>query len=969
MKRLLVTLFFLPALVFAQYDSKLDSLNKVYEGTTDIKEKARIKVKMVDIYLTIDREKAKTEIENVLALDNDGDCLECLALGHFFYGHYHASGGDLKNAIAYYEKASELAQKAGDTFLYRKSRAWIAQEYLSNKMFDETEKVLTNLIAEVEEDEDKTGIEDNYFLLAILDYERGFLNRSIENYINVEKNIQPDNPLADVYRFKVYNNIAQCYRELKKYRSSLEYIDAGLEMARKKKDTFNVMNLLLNKGITEVVLGDPSKGTGHLKSTYGYFTDIGEKYFQGSSALFLGIGFQKQDSLQSSIVYLDSAETIYTELGDSLSLAETLSAKATNNLTLGNNTTALDQSNKAYGLIKRREFSPIQIEVLKNHIDVLIENGALEKAVPLLREKDSLEAILTDRMEAEKFYELEAKYQTEKKEQEITLLSARNKLSEQRRKNQKILYIGLLGLFLAIASLLFYGYRNKLRTAERIKELDTLKSRFFANVSHEFRTPLTLIKSPVQQLRSISDGTNQKQLDLIDNNADRMLELVDQLLELSKIEGGQLKIILKKGNVSSFLNTLLEPFQFRAKEEGVPFEVNVQVSEEPHYFDRDILAKIVVNLLSNAFKYREGGPVSFVSRIHNERLELEIENRNGQVKEKDLPRFFERFYQKDGTAVGFGIGLALVKNLVTICEGSIHASLDKGKVMISVEMPLKKDLKEAILIEDNNDSHSDQQEQVIKIESDEVPVLLIADDHPDIRTVLKDIFKEDFTILEASNGEEAFELAQKEIPDMIISDIMMPKKDGYALVKELKENELTSSVPIVLLTAKAGDEARLKGLLTQADGYLTKPFNHKIVKATVHQLLHERKKLQERYSRELILRPVDIAINTADERFIQRLETVMDAELTNPDFTTDDFASRMNLSRMQLHRKLKSLLGVSATEFVRNERLKAASELLKNPKLSIAEVAYSSGFNEATYFSKCFKDVYGLSPSDFRKTT
>jgi DNA-binding response OmpR family regulator len=448
-----------------------------------------------------------------------------------------------------------------------------------------------------------------------------------------------------------------------------------------------------------------------------------------------------------------------------------------------------------------------------------------------------------------------------------------------------------------------------------------------------------------------------------------MLELVDQLLELSRIEGGHLNIMLKKGNVSSFLNALLEPFQFRAKEEGVPFEVEVQVSEGPHYFDRDILTKIVVNLLSNAFKYREGGPVTFISRIHNEKLELEIENYNDQVKEKDLPRFFERFYQKDGTAVGFGIGLALVKNLVAICEGSIHAGLDKGKVMISVEMPLKKDLKDAILIEENNDSPSNQQVQAIEIESDEVPVLLIADDHPDIRTVLKDIFKEDFTILEASNGEEAFKLAQKEIPDMVISDVMMPKKDGYALVKALKEDELTSSVPVVLLTAKAGDEARLKSLQTQADGYLTKPFNHKIVKATVHQLLHERKKLQERYSRELILRPVDIAINTADERFIQRLETVMDTELTNPDFTTDEFASRMNLSRMQLHRKLKSLLGVSATEFVRNERLKAAAELLKNPKLSIAEVAYSSGFNEATYFSKCFKDIYGLSPSDFRKTT
>ncbi|WP_159076465.1 response regulator [Flagellimonas amoyensis] len=969
MKTILVILYLLPLSLLAQHESKLDSLNRAFEEADQIEEKAETKIEMVEIYLFMDRQKAKKEIEYVLEMGTREDCARCLALGHYYYGHYYSYEGNIEQSIDQYEKAAAFSLEAGDTYLHRKSKAWMAQDYVSDKQYEKASNILNDLIDEVTNDDDKTGIEDNYFLLAIIDYERGFLNKAIENYINVEKNIQPNNPHADVYRFKVYNNIAQCYRELKKYGNSLQYIDEGLEMAQKKKDTFNVMNLLLNKGITEIAMDSSQIGTKHLKDTYAYFLAIEDKDFQASSALFLGIGYQKQDSLRHSNIFLESAEKIYLELGDSLGLAETLSAKAVNNLILGNKAMALEQSSRAYGLVRHREFTPIQIAVLENHLKALQENGDLEGAVSLFRVRDSLQAILTDRMEAEKFYELETKYQTDKKEQEISLLSAQNQLSEQRRKNQQYLYAGILALFLALAGILFLGYRNKLRTAHKMKELAALKSQFFANVSHEFRTPLSLIKSPLQQLRASTGKTSERQLDLIDANTDRMLELVDQLLELSKIEGGHAGIILKKGNVSTFLNALLDPFVFQAKEEGTPFKVETVASEELNYFDRDILSKIVVNLLSNAFKYRESGPVVFASKVTNEKLGLEVSNFNSQVVEKDLQNFFERFYQREGTSVGFGIGLALVKDLVTLCEGTVHAHLDKGRVVISVEMPLKKELKKALVIEESVATVPIAKMQAHDVEKDGMPILLIADDHPDIRAVLRDIFENDFTILEAADGEKAFELAQREIPDIIISDVMMPKMDGYALVHQLKEDEVTASVPVVLLTAKAGDEAHLKGLQTQADGYLTKPFNHEIVRTVVVQLLQERKKLQERYSRELILRPVDIAVNTADERFIQRLETVMENKLTNPDFSTDDFASQMNLSRMQLHRKLKSLLGVSATEFVRNERLKAAAELLKNPELTIAEVAYSSGFNEVTYFSKCFKEVYGQSPSAFRKNS
>ena len=249
----------------------------------------------------------------------------------------------------------------------------------------------------------------------------------------------------------------------------------------------------------------------------------------------------------------------------------------------------------------------------------------------------------------------------------------------------------------------------------------------------------------------------------------------------------------------------------------------------------------------------------------------------------------------------------------------------------------------------------------------ELPVLLIVDDNHEIRTILKDIFKDNYLILEAQDGEQALEIALKEIPDCIISDVMMPKLDGYDFTKAVKNNELTSFIPVILLTAKVSDEAHLHGLKSTADAYLTKPFNNEIVKETVIQLLNERKKLHDRYSQELVLKPTDIVINSADEKFLEKLQLVLDKELSNADYSADNFASFMGMSRMQLHRKLKSLLGVSTTEFLRKERIKMAATLLKKTNVTIAEIAYSVGFNDVSYFIRCFKEVYNCTPSEYQE--
>lgn len=553
---------------------------------------------------------------------------------------------------------------------------------------------------------------------------------------------------------------------------------------------------------------------------------------------------------------------------------------------------------------------------------------------------------------------LETRYQTEKKEQEIKLLS-------QVAQKQKYIYLSIVGLLLALGTFLFLGYRNKIKTAGKLKELNELKSRFFANISHEFRTPLTLIKSPVQSLQNeIHDEKQKIKLDLIDKNSNRMLDLVNQLLELSKIDSGKLQLLLKEGNISSFLNSLIEPFEYQAKENKQSFVSTIEKSSENHYFDKDIIEKIVSNLISNALKYTpENETITFVSSLQDNQLKIIVSNSGSQIRKEELSKIFERFYQKKESQQGFGIGLALVNELVELYKGKIETQLENNVLSFIVELPIETQSNAIVIPKEEQKAISDE----IIADSNEIPVILIVDDNQEIRAILKDIFKNNYQILEAADGEQALEIALREIPDCIISDVMMPKMDGYEFTKAVKNNELTSFIPVVLLTAKISDEDHLKGLKSTADAYLTKPFNNDIVKETVHQILNERKKLHDRYSRELVLKPTDIIINSVDEKFLEKLQVILDKELSNSDFSADDFASFMGMSRMQLHRKLKSLLGVSTTEFLRKERIKMAATLLKKGNGSISEIAYSVGFNDASYFIRCFREVYQCTPSEYQE--
>lgn len=582
--------------------------------------------------------------------------------------------------------------------------------------------------------------------------------------------------------------------------------------------------------------------------------------------------------------------------------------------------------------------------------------------------------------------ELEAKYQNKERQQEIVLLKSQKELVEQQKTNQRNQLLAGIGLTSITGIFFFFLYRNRQKTTKKLQELDKAKSNFFANISHEFRTPLTMISGPIQtQLQKANLKAEEKSnFEMMHRNSNRLLALVDQLLDISKIEAGSLKLQIAKTEVIPFIGSLADGFTFKANQKQINYIVYMNATEIDTYVDIDIVEKIVVNLLSNAIKYTpEKGSIICNSTIKNGALHFSVKNSGDGLSQSEISQIFERFYQLNENKEGVGIGLALVKELVTLHKGTINVeSTLNDWTTFTVIMPIRKEvftenefaLQEEVFIKTTRESTIMQKPEVNDSETDtkkneETPILLIVDDNADIRTYVSSLFKNTYRVLKANDGKEGIDMAIENVPDIIISDIMMPIENGIDLCNTLKVDERTSHIPIILLTAKAGEENEIEGIKTGADDYITKPFNEELLKIRVEKLIESRKKLQLRYSQEVILRPKDIAITSIDERFLKRVQKVLDDKLVESSFSIENFSKAVGMSRMQLHRKLKALTGLSASEFIRSQRLKLAAQLLKKSEINVSQVGYSVGFNDHAYFSKCFKDMYHCTPTEYLKSS
>lgn len=539
----------------------------------------------------------------------------------------------------------------------------------------------------------------------------------------------------------------------------------------------------------------------------------------------------------------------------------------------------------------------------------------------------------------------------------------------------KLLYLLLI---LLVGYLIYRTMRNRLQLktnlafqeaeAKRLKENNEFKNRFFTNITHEFRTPLTIISGMTKSLQSQSNSSLGKIENLVQKNTDTLLRLVNQMLDLAKVESGVLKTSPRQGNIVTFIRSQLEVFQESAKARGLSIEFTSDRDEILMDFDASSITTIVHNLLSNAIKF--GGsdnPIKVQLSADKEEFTLKIEDKGKGIKEDDLPHIFDRFYQtEDHVQSGSGIGLALVKELVEVIKGEIHVESRFGEgTSFLVSLPITRNAPNASASANNLPGPGDQ--KMAAKRKGKAPLVLIVEDNPDLIYVIRSTLGPGYQILEASNGEDGRTLATEEIPDLIITDVMMPKVNGLEMCRLLKEDEKTSHIPIIMLTAKITVEDRVHGLSEGADAYLSKPFNEIELQVRVRNLLKSREKLRARYSiNGLRQDKKDAATTPVQDEFIQKLRSIIESDLQNEEMGPSYLCDQLFISRTQLHRKIRAITGLNTTKFVSAIRVERAQELLLTTDKPIEEISYEVGFKNPTYFRRVFKEFTRQSASEYR---
>jgi signal transduction histidine kinase/ligand-binding sensor domain-containing protein/DNA-binding response OmpR family regulator len=559
-----------------------------------------------------------------------------------------------------------------------------------------------------------------------------------------------------------------------------------------------------------------------------------------------------------------------------------------------------------------------------------------------------------------------------------------------------IVVIGILIYFL----MKFIVNREKIRNelifertkARNLHELDMLKLQLFTNISHEIRTPLTLILGPLEKLiaKKVPEQEIYSHLALVYRNTRQLDGLINQLLDFRKMETGNLRLEQIQDDMVSLVADAVGSFEEYAKEKLISLKFHTLKKKLTAFYDRDKVKTVLNNLISNALKYTEaGGSVSVHLSLvfahddedslenHPEQqyIEISVKDTGKGISENNIKKIFTRFSRFDSKneSTGTGIGLALAKELVKLHKGTIEVFSKPGKgskftvlLPYETEIPGKNtritpDITSVKNPADNTDLSEEQ------LEESNAQLMLIVEDNPDVRFFIRSHFDSVYTIYEAKNGHEGWDLAIRTIPDVIISDILMPDIDGYEFCKRVKKDERTSHIPVILLTALHSKEHEIKGLSCGADDYITKPFDISILQTKIENILQLRRSLKEKYTSEMILKPSDITISSPDEHFLRKAIEVIEKNISNADLDIEHFAIEVGVSRMQLYRKFNALTNMTVKEFIRSIRLKRAVQLLLEKKLTITEIAYQVGFKDLSHFRKTFHREYGMSASEYIK--
>lgn len=785
-------------------------------------------------------------------------------------------------------------------------------------------------------------------------------DQSIAYYREAEQIALANN--YDTLKAAIWGNMGNVFFDQQRYDEALEYHLKSLAINEAINDRQGLGNTYHNIGMIHRAKGDFEKAVQFYQRSLNIDKELGNQRNLGISYLdFTSLYLEKRDFLQA-LNYAEKAR----EMSDIIQ-SDRLRAQAL-------------------------EYLPIVHAALNN----------MDQAMRYFHEYRQLSDSLQAAALSQQIAEMQAKYDMDQKEKELSLQNLRIEAQQSSIRQQRLLILVLIAIFLPvllIAYLLFNRYKlrqknrqlqlenEQFRLSSDLKQqqdLDQMKSRFFANISHEFRTPLNLILAPLQQ----NNGTvPAAEADMMRRNAHRLLRLVNQLLDLARLEGGLMKLEKRNIEASSYIQEIANSFLPMAEASHIQYQIDIPERDYIVEVDPDKLEKIIYNLLSNAFKFTpSGGKVTIhLSGEQSGQLRIAVSDTGIGIPKKDQEQIFERFFQVDESTTrayeGTGIGLALIKELVDLQQGKITVDSQEGRgSTFTVALP-------AGLVRDTGAPIFSPQDltsgrgAIIDAElpgeapaattahqgGQDLPQVLLVEDNTELRQYAAGQLAGAFQVVEARHGKEGWQLAVEKIPDLIVTDIMMPEMDGISLTKKLREDDRTSHIPILLLTARDDGATKIKGFETGAEQYLVKPFQIDELTARINSLLAQRNLLRQKFSREVILQPEAVTMSDRDAAFLENLIRTIEDNLENDAFSVDYLQRKIGMSRMQLHRKLKAMVDQSASEFIRTVKLKRAAQLLQQPGVQITEAAYQSGFNHLSYFAKCFKEEFGVSPSEYAR--
>ncbi|MCB0837472.1 MAG: tetratricopeptide repeat protein [Bacteroidetes bacterium] len=762
------------------------------------------------------------------------------------------------------------------------------------------------------------------------------------------------------------NNIGSVLYDMNQLSEALPYLERGIELARKTEDPFLIGSILVNLAGTYKGLDRPDR---LIESLYREAIPyLEETQSRSLSVAYDGLGslFLKQNQLEKAKTWFDKALETSTYFGD----------------------------------LKSQKF------ILQHLFQTHQKLGNDAQAVDILLKYQFVKDSLLNLESFETINQLNIEYETEKKEKQNLQLQNDLKTSqlaeaEQKAQRNQILGIGSLILLLGLGGFIYYRYRQRIHLKEReieleqerlrkeqqekeaakLRELDTMKTRFFTNISHEFRTPLTLIIGQNEQLRTATDDQKwQNRIEMVGRNGHRLLDLVNQVLDVAKLEAGGMTLELTHIDAIPFLKNLLYSFEFMAREKEIELVFDSKLGRIETVFDYKKIERIIFNLLSNAMKFTPmGGTVRMAVEQKEDLLKVMIADSGVGINANQLPYIFDRFYQADSSEnqpqPGTGIGLSLAKELVELHNGKIEveSELNRGTTF-TIYLPILPNpdtyFVKSIGSQLNPEALPSKKiafmEPAFTVTTNEQ--ILLIEDNPDVRAFIKEqILSFGYQVYEAADGVEGLEKAQETIPDLIISDIMMPRLDGYGVAKGLKADERTSHIPVILLTSKASDESRITGLELGVDDYLLKPFNARELEIRIGNLIEQRRRLRERFSSSTIIRPNEVSTESMDQQFLKKVLTCIEDNLSNEQFGVEILAKEVGMGVNNLNRKLSALVDQTAGKLIRSMRLQRAADLLRQNAGTIAEIAYDTGFNSHASFNRSFKQQFGISPTDYQK--